>query len=203
VWFWSLLAGALGMVSVMGLVFVTSKFGNLPGKAFEPPFAVSTYPWWTVLSIFLSIAATAGVVEEAAFRGYMLSAIARRHGWIVGIVVVGVVFYVAHLSHAYATLAFLPFFLAYSALHGLLVYLTRSILPSVVLHAVADFIVVPMQFGVIPGPGESTFVTHGGLTTVFALAATPAFVRLAAIARESNLAAQEVGAMVGETDRRR
>ncbi len=201
VWFWSLLAGALGMVSVMGLVFVTSRFGNLPGKAFEAPFDVSAYPWWTVLSVFLSIAGTAGVVEESAFRGYMLSAIARRHGWIAGIAIVAAVFYIAHLSHAYATAAFLPFFLVYSALHGLIVYLTRSILPSIVLHSVADFIVVPMQFGVIAGPGDSTFVTHGGLSIAFALAAMPALWRLAAIARENNLAAEDVGVSVSPGSR--
>lgn len=192
VWFWSLLAGALGMASVMALVFVTSRFGNLPEKAYEAPFDVSTYPWWTVLSIFLSIAGTAGVVEESAFRGYMLSAIARRHGWIAGIAIVAAVFYIAHLSHAYATAAFLPFFLAYSALHGLLVYLTRSILPSIIIHSVADFIVVPIQFGVIAVPSESRFVTHGGLSIALALAAIPAFWRLAAIARENNLVAEDV-----------
>ncbi|MEO7974688.1 MAG: type II CAAX endopeptidase family protein [Thermoanaerobaculia bacterium] len=184
IWFWSLLAGAPAMMSVMGLIFVTSKFGNLPAKAFAPPFEISIFPWWTILSIFVAIAATAGVVEEAAFRGYMLSAIERRHGWSVGIPIVGLVFYVAHLSHAYATLAFLPFFLVYSAFHGLMVYLTRSILPSVVLHAIADFIVVPMQFGVLPGPGDSKFVTHGGLSLVFAIASLPALWRLATVARE-------------------
>ena len=64
----------------------------------------------------LSVAATAGVVEEAAFRGYMLSIIEARHGWVAGILIVALLFYAAHLSHAYATIAFLPFFMAYSLL---------------------------------------------------------------------------------------
>lgn len=183
-----MIAGGLGMISVMGLIFVTSRFANLPQEAYQAPFDVSAYPSWTVFCIFLNIATVAGVVEEAAFRGYMLSQIQRRHGWIIGIVITGLMFFVSHLSHAYASLAFLPFFLTYSLFHGILVYVTRSILPSIVLHTVADFIVVPMQYGVIAGPGDSTFVTHGALTLIFGVAAVPAFRRLATIAREERLA---------------
>ncbi len=200
VWLWSLFAGALGMVSVMGLVFVTSRFAELPQEAYQAPFDVSAYPPWTVFSIFLSIAAVAGVVEEAAFRGYMLSQIQRRHGWLVGIVMVGLMFFVSHFSHAYATIAFLPFFLVYSVLHGLLVYLTRSILPSMVLHAVADFIVVPMQYGAIANPSDSWFVTHGALTLIFGIAAVPAFYRLATIARDENLADEAGSSLANRID---
>lgn len=203
VWFWSLLAGGLGMVSMMGLIFVTAKFAELPQEAYKAPFDVSAYPPWTVFSIFLSIAAVAGVVEEAAFRGYMLSQIQRRHGWIVGIVIVGLMFFMSHLSHAYATIAFLPFFLVYSVLHGLLVYLTRSILPSMVLHAVADFIVVPMQYGVIASPSDSWFVTHGVLTLIFGIASAPAFYRLAIIARDENLADEAGDSLANRIDIRR
>lgn len=188
VWIWSMIAGGLGMISVMGLVFVTSRFANLPKEAYEAPFDVSAYPSWTVFCFFLNIAAVAGVVEEAAFRGYMLSQIQRRHGWIIGIAITGLMFFVSHLSHAYASLAFLPFFLMYSLLHGYLVYLTRSILPSIILHTLGDLIVVPMQYGVLAGPGDSTFVTHGLLTLIFGIAAVPAFRRLVTIARDEKLA---------------
>jgi hypothetical protein len=37
------------------------------------------------VSVFAAVALTAAVVEEAAFRGYMLSGIQRRFGWAVGI----------------------------------------------------------------------------------------------------------------------
>ncbi|HEX9652674.1 MAG TPA: type II CAAX endopeptidase family protein [bacterium] len=187
VWWWSLVAGGLGMVSIMGLIFVTSRFADLPQEAYAAPFNVSVYPPVTVVSIFLSIALVAGVVEEAAFRGYMLSQIQRRHGWIAGIVIVGLMFFVAHLGHAYATIAFLPFFLMYSLLHGYLVYLTRSILSSIVLHTAADLMVLPMQFGVIKDAGDFDFVSQGWLTLVFAIAALAAFHRLATITRAENL----------------
>ena len=54
-----------------------------------------------------------------------------------------------HLSHAYATFIFLPFFLAISVVHGLLVKYSGSIRPSVLLHALADFIVIPVSYGLV------------------------------------------------------
>jgi len=188
VWIWSMIAGGLGMISVMSLIFVTSRFANLSKEAYEAPFDVSAFPSWTVVCIFLNIAVVAGVVEEATFRGYMLSQIQRRHGWIIGIFITGLMFFVSHLSHAYASIAFLPFFLTYSMLHGYLVYLTRSILPSVVLHTLGDLIVVPMQYGVIANPGDSTFVTYGVLTLIFGIAVVPAFRQLITITRDEKLA---------------
>lgn len=160
IWLWSLVAGGLGMASVLCGALLTGLVANLPRAALEAPFDVSPYPWWTTVSIFLNIALVAGVVEEAAFRGYMLSIVQRRHGWVVGIFSVAVLFYLVHLSHAYATVAFVPFFMVYSVLHGVLVFLTRSILPSVVLHTLGDLVILPMQYGIVPNPLGSSVPSH-------------------------------------------
>src|SRR5688572_11931369 len=88
----------------------------------------------------------------------------------------------SHLSHAYATVAFLPFFLAHGLVFGLLVFITRSIFPGVVLHAASDFVVLPMQYGVIPSAGQWDFVGQGGLSLIAGLAAIVAFRRLASCA---------------------
>ncbi len=192
VWLWSLLAGGLGMVSVATFAFMTARLANLPRDAFKLPINLSRYPIWTTVSVLLAISAVAGVVEEAAFRGYLISKVERRHGWILAILLSGLMFFVSHTSHAYVTIAFLPFFLIVSALHGLLVYLTRSILPSVVLHAVADAVVIPIQFGVVghfsvspvwQSGIDSEFVIYVLIVVTFGIAAVPAFRRLAAINR--------------------
>jgi len=177
-WLWALVAGGCAVTGVMGIAFVTYRFATLPEAAYEAPFELASFPPLTLVSMFVAIALTAAVVEEAAFRGYMLSGIQSRHGWTVGIGVVTALFYVAHLSHAYATLSFLPFFLAHGLVFGLLVYYTRSILPGVVLHAVSDFVVLPMQYGVIPSVGQWAFVGHGWLSIVAGLAAILAFRQL-------------------------
>jgi membrane protease YdiL (CAAX protease family) len=190
VWFWSLLAGGLAMVSIVSLSFLTTRLANLPRDAFKLPIDLSHYPIWTTASVLFAISAVAGVVEEAAFRGYLVSQVQRRHGWIVAVLISGVMFFVSHLGHAYVTFAFLPFFLVVSSLHGLLVYLTRSILPSVVLHAVADMIVIPIQYGVIGHLSvspvwktgmDSAFITSVVLIVTFGILAVPAFCRLSTI----------------------
>jgi membrane protease YdiL (CAAX protease family) len=184
------------MVGVVAIAFLTPRLADIPRDAFKLPLDFSVYPWWTVLSILVAISAVAGVVEEAAFRGYMLSGIERRHGWFWAIFVTGLMFFFDHhISHDYATLAFLPFFMAVSTLHGLLVYMTRSILPSVVLHGVADVIVIPIQYGVLGNVSVSSvwkegidgsFLTFAAMAIIFLLAATPAFIKLAAIVNSEN-----------------
>ena len=190
VWFWSLLAGGLAMVRVISLSFLTTRLANLPRDAFKLPIDLSHYPIWTTASVLFTISAVAGVVEEAAFRGYLVSQVQRRHGWIVAVLISGVMFFVSHLGHAYVTFAFLPFFLVVSSLHGLLVYLTRSILPSVILHVVADMIVIPIQYGVVGHLSvspvwktgmDSAFITSVMLIVTFGILAVPAFRRLSTI----------------------
>ena len=179
VWGWSLAAGGLALAAVMGIAFMTYRFAALPDAAYRAPFDIGSFPPWTLVSIFAAVALTAAVVEETAFRGYMLSAIQRGYGWSLGIVLVSILFYVAHLGHSYATLAFVPFFLAHGLTLGLLVYFTRSIVPGIVLHSVSDFIVLPMQYGVVRSAGEWAFVWQGWLVLLAGAAAIPAFRQLA------------------------
>ena len=191
VWRWSLLAGGLGLLSVIGLAFLTPRLAEIPRDAFKLSIDFSLYPPWTVVSILLVVSVVSGVAEEAGFRGYMLSQIERRHGWIAATIITGVMFFLVHyVSHAYATFAFLPFFLAVSALHARLVYLSGSILPSIVLHAAGDFAVVPFFYGlvgtvplssVLKTGVDSSFILEVALTLVFAAASVPAFRKLAEV----------------------
>lgn len=191
VWVWALVAGGLALAAVMGIAFMTYRFAALPDAAYRAPFDVASFPPWTLVSVFAAVALTAAVVEEAAFRGYMLSGIQHRFGWPVGISLVTILFYVAHLSHAYATLAFMPFFLAHGLVFGLLVFCTRSIVPGVVLHAVSDFIVLPMQDGVIPSAGQWGFVWQGWLSLLAGAAAIPAFLQLARVTALERIASNQ------------
>jgi membrane protease YdiL (CAAX protease family) len=149
-WMWALVAGTLGITSTIAMAFATARLANLPRDAFASPISLAHYPTLTVLCAIACISATAGVVEEAGFRGFLISPIQRRHGWTVAILVSGIMFWLDHhLSHAYATIAFLPFFVAISVVHGLLVKYSGSIRPSAVLHAMADFIVIPITYGLV------------------------------------------------------
>ena len=194
-WGWALLAGSLGIASTLALGLATLRVANIPREAFASPINLSSYPIFTMICAIACISATAGVVEEAGFRGYILSPIQRRHGWTVAILISGFMFFLDHhFSHAYATFAFLPFFLAISAVHGLLVKYSGSIRPSALLHGVADFLVIPILYGLVGSFSVTPISRAGvdshlgicvGLTVVFAMAAVLPFKRLSIVTRQT------------------
>ena len=92
---------------------------------------LSQVPRITMISLLLMAAPVAGIVEEAAFRGYMQGPIERRYGMAVAILVTGTMFAVAHLDF---TLVLWPYYVAVAAIYGTVTHLTSSILPAIVLH---------------------------------------------------------------------
>ncbi len=182
----------LGMVATRPL-----RVANVSREAFSAPINFSNYPTLTVVCAIACISATAGVVEEAGFRGFMLTPIQRRHGWTVAILITGFMFFLDHhFSHSYATFTFLPFFLTISAVHGFLVKYSGSIRPSAVLHAVADFLVIPILYGLVGSLSvaplsqtgiDKQFLICIVLMVIFGAAAIPAYKHLAAASAATRL----------------
>jgi len=135
VWGLSLLAGSLAVASLFALYLVYERLIALPQQPFPD---VSAYPFLTVFLMLLMASVVAGVVEEAAFRGYMQTPIEQRHGPVAAILVVVACFALAHLAKPSVTLALLPLYFVAAAIYGVLAYLTKSILPGIVLHALQD-----------------------------------------------------------------
>lgn len=130
-WGPALLAGVLGLVSVLLLQGVLSRLVALPQQR---DLDVSQYPVLTVLLWVLMSAVVAGVVEETSFRGYVQRPIERRHGPVIAILVTGSLFGLAHSTHPEVSIVVLPYYLAVAAVYGALAHLTDSTLPSMVLH---------------------------------------------------------------------
>lgn len=138
VWGMSLLAGFIGLATLLPLTRIMSRVVTLPAEA-VPIVTPPNMPFVTMFLLLAMASVIAGVVEEAAFRGYMQGPIERRYGPIVAILVSGVVFGLLHFEHHPASvLAMLPFYLAVAAVYGGVAYLSNSILPAVVLHAGGD-----------------------------------------------------------------
>lgn len=129
VWAWALVSGGLGLVALVLALRVANRLFALPS---QDASAFAGVPAVTVVPLLLLSAPVAGVVEEAAFRGYMQGPIERRLGLPLAILVTGTMFAIAHLDF---TLVLWPYYLAVAALYGTVTHLTRSILPAVVLHA--------------------------------------------------------------------
>jgi len=127
-WAWALLAGALGIVALVVALHLMNQLVVLPPQ--QAP-ELAALPAGTALGLLLAAAPVAGVVEEAAFRGYMQGPIERRYGLLVAIFITGTMFAIAHLDF---TLVLWPYYLAVAAIYGTVTYFTQSILPAIVLH---------------------------------------------------------------------
>lgn len=116
----------------------------------QPPPDLSAYPTTVYrISIVVMGAIVSGVVEEAAFRGYLQSRL-ERHGAGTAIVVTSVVFALFHSLHGWQTLLFMgPGLFIASVLYGMLAYHTGSILPGIVVHVLGDL--AHTLFGVLQG----------------------------------------------------
>jgi membrane protease YdiL (CAAX protease family) len=128
VWAWALLAGGLGIVVLVLALRVANRLVVLPQQQLP---ALAQVPELTILSLLLAAAPVAGVIEEAAFRGYMQGPIERHYGLPVAILITGTMFAAAHLDF---TPILWPYYVAVAAIYSTVTRLTNSILPAVVLH---------------------------------------------------------------------
>jgi CAAX protease family protein len=129
------------------LVTILSLIGAMIGLAVvyvltgasRPPVDVSVYPTTASrFSILLMGATVAGVVEEAAFRGYMQSHL-ERIGPTFAILVTSVAFTLIHASHGLTyLLAVAPGFFLASVVYGYLALKSGSIFPGMALHFAGD-----------------------------------------------------------------
>jgi membrane protease YdiL (CAAX protease family) len=125
----------LGLIAALVALYVIYV---LSGRG-RPPVDASIYPT-TVLrfSALVTGALMSGVVEEAAFRGYMQSHL-ERIGPTFAILVTSVVFTLAHATHGLGYLfAVAPGFFLASVVYGYLALRSGSILPGMLLHCAGD-----------------------------------------------------------------
>lgn len=116
----------------------------------QPLPDLSAYPTTVYrISIVVMGAIVSGVIEEAAFRGYLQSRL-ERHGAGTAIVVTSVVFALFHSVHGWQTLLVMgPGLFIASVLYGMLAYHTGSIVPGIVVHVLGDL--AHTLFGVLQG----------------------------------------------------
>jgi len=131
-WVWSLLTGAFGIAAFVLALRLANRLIVLPPQSLHD---LPQVPESTMLSWLLMSAPVAGIVEEAAFRGYMQGPIERRYGLVVAILITGTFFAIAHLDF---TPILWPYYVAVAAIYGTVTYRTNSIMPAIVLHAAAN-----------------------------------------------------------------
>jgi membrane protease YdiL (CAAX protease family) len=195
IWRWAMTAGAMALAGSFALQWMV---GRLTPLGYGIPGPLEAFPTFTLLAILFTLSVVAGVVEEAAFRGYMQGPIEKRHGIGAAIIVVSVVFGAAHLADAQPsmTVARMSFIVLAAVLYGIMVYLTNSILPGVVIHAMGNAIGLGWIWwlsrtsgsqadprGFAAASSEPQFWMNGTAALVFGVATVWAFRRLAQAAR--------------------
>jgi membrane protease YdiL (CAAX protease family) len=140
-WCASIAAGLLGFGAILALLSLMARLVALPGAM--PITTPAGMPLLTAFALLTMQSVVAGVTEEAAFRGYMQSMVARRCGIGLAILAQGTLFGLLHApNHPGAVLLMLPYYVVVSAVYGGLTWAADSILPAIVLHAAGDVVVL-------------------------------------------------------------
>jgi membrane protease YdiL (CAAX protease family) len=148
--------GSLSAGSIVGLLGILYVFWVVVGHFSQPPdlsrFPTTSYRW----SMFIMGGVLSGVVEEAAYRGYMQTGL-ERHDPDNAIVITSLVFAASHVTQGLQVLLLLgPGLFAASLLYGVLARRTGTILPGMVIHVAGDLAYT--YFGVLRGDGSLLFV---------------------------------------------
>jgi membrane protease YdiL (CAAX protease family) len=130
---WSLVAGVLAIVALVGYWVVLYQLVPMAGT-FLPDY--SKYPMLIVVLSIVMGSLVSPFAEESGFRGYFQVVLESRYRAPVAILVSSVVFALAHvLTHPWPTAS--VFFLA-GLIFGSIAYLSNSIWPGIVVHMIGD-----------------------------------------------------------------
>lgn len=142
------------LVALLGLVYVLwIMMGRLSPVPDLSAFPTTSFRW----SSFIMGGVTAGVVEEAAFRGYMQTGL-ERHDRRNALWITSLVFVALHITQGIGAVLLLgPGLFVAAMLYGMLAQRTGTILPGIAIHTLGDL--ARVYFGVLGGDGSLLFVT--------------------------------------------
>jgi membrane protease YdiL (CAAX protease family) len=189
---WALIAGDLFIVALAGFWIVLRRLVATPGN---PAADFSALPAVTVIGT-LAMAALAGAVsEEAGFRGYFQGALERSGLGPAAVLVTAVVMAPLHALTQGFVWPTMVFYLLVDAMLGALAYLTKSIRPGIVVHAVGLIVFFGLVWpydktrGLVLQQGADLgFWLNAAQALVFAALSVLAFVHLAKLAKRSRAA---------------
>jgi hypothetical protein len=175
------------VVALAGFWVVLHRMFAAPGN---PLADFSKLPIVTV-AVSLAMAAISGAVsEEAGFRGYFQGALERRGLGAFAIVVAALVMAPIHALTQGFVWQTLLFYLLVDAMLGALTYVTQSIRPGIVVHAVGLFVFFAFIWPqdahrqLISASGvDAAFWIQVGQTVLFTALGALAFARLLRLAK--------------------
>ncbi len=159
------------LLCLTGLAIVSSSIVQFPPESFDVPSFLGELPTYMSLLIVLAYSLAAGVSEEIGFRGYMQVPLEERYGPFWAIAFTATVFWLAH-ADSVSFLHRTVLLLGAGVLAGTVSFLSRSLVPAVIIHTAADtigFTTAAGLFGLEPIYTADT-IWETGLTPTFVVA---------------------------------
>lgn len=183
VFVWALVAGLLSIVALAGLWIVLFQLANLPARTL-PDF--STFSRLSVALLLIMASLVSSLPEEAGFRGYFQGMLELRLSGPAAIVVVALVMAPEHALTQGFVWPTLTFYLAVDVMLGTIAYLTKSIVPGIVVHFIGLLLFFTLVWPgdkvrqwIGTGSADTWFWIHVAQVLLFATLAVLAFGRLA------------------------
>jgi membrane protease YdiL (CAAX protease family) len=182
---WALLAGMFSIVALVSFWIVLSEVVELPKNA---TLNSSSYRWYFPFFLAVMASISGSITEEIGFRGYFQKTLEMKWGGTLAIIISAVVIFPAHALTQRFVLPVLVFYLLVDLVLGTMAYLTNSILPGAVVHAVGLFVFLFLVWPnstrrlVLESGPDIWFWVNAAQMMMFAAAALWAFKRLASAA---------------------
>lgn len=194
---WAVLTGAIAMAAVSLIWLVVSDLVRLPPNITP---SLEGVPPLTIAAIFVMSFLAAPLSEEAAFRGYAQGMLERAWKWApAAIFVSSVMFALVHVTQGLSAPKLGLYFLA-GLVFGTLAWLTDSVLPVMIVHALGDILgfTVFWRLQSIPhrlvseGGADASFWMLSGAAALATVLSLLAFGRLAGMTRGQREARREL-----------
>jgi membrane protease YdiL (CAAX protease family) len=167
---WALMAGLLSIVALVGYWIVLFQLVKIPDRVL-PNF--TGYPLLTVTLVLVMASLVSSLAEEVGFRGYFQGILENKVSGPVAIVIMSLVIAPAHgLTQGFVWPILLWYFFA-DVMFGAMAYLTKSILPGIVVHSIGLLIFFTLVW---PDDAQRRLVWETGANTGFWLTVAQAIV---------------------------
>lgn len=186
---WAVGAGLLSIVALVGYWIVLHQLVQIPARALPN---LSSYPLLTVILVLVMAPLVAALAEEASFRGYFQGILEQKVSGPVAIAIAALLMSPGHsLTQGFLWPIVLWYFFV-DVMLGTMAYLTKSILPGIVVHGIGLLIFFTLVW---PYDAQRSLVWETGANTgfwltaaqaiIFTVLALLAFIRLARVIKRA------------------
>lgn len=167
-WKWSLLVIGLAVLAWQSSLVVTFRLIEYPAELFKQEYSLDALPLWAAWVAIVIAAFSAGLCEEAGFRGYGLVPLEERYGPLVGNLSVAAFFVVAHLEQAWSPPLLIHLFVG-SLMFGAMAYTSGSLIPGIIAHTILDIFNFSYWWSDVAGKFEYQTIANTGVDLHFVI----------------------------------